>query len=398
MGCETEPADSRPDLPVPRIEGSPVRSHTPRTFWPTATQRDLLAVAFSEPPSAVEKWSGLRPHFVLDDIEPGDFALLPLVYRNLTAGGHDDALAPRLKGIVRRTWVLNNLVLSSSKDVARALREAGLRAMLVEGPVLAGRFYPDLGMRPSSYFDVLVKASELEEATAPLTALGWQVDAADASWRKDRRVLTNEQGHRMVLRTSLSIDFTGPEGRESAHAPLWESAERLHDEEDEVLVPSRTDCLLALCVIHLRAELVSGPQWVADAKMVLEGEIDWSRLIAVARGGGQTLRLANALSYLAGVPGPSPPAEVLDELSDEPVSLRQKLVYDCTTARFRATGALPWLVAQHLSEAADESLVRATASFPAHLRDHWGLSHVWQVPVAAGRRAMRLKSRRSTAA
>jgi hypothetical protein len=124
--------------------------------------------------------------------------------------------------------------------------------------------------------------------------------------------------------------------------------------------------------------------------MLLEGAIDWSRLVDVARGGGQTLRLEKALAYLADVAGTRPPPEALDELASAGVSRRERLVYVCTTRRFRRMGALPLLVAEHVSETADKSLVRAAASFPVHLRDRWGLPHVWQVPVAAGRRAVRL--------
>jgi Uncharacterised nucleotidyltransferase len=359
---------------------------------------DLLAVAFSDPASAVEKWTALRSRFVLDEIEPGVFALLPLVYRRLMEGGYEDSLGPRLKGIVRKTWVLNNLLLEQSNEVGRELRDAGLQAMFVEGPVLAKRFYPDLAMRPSSYFDVLVDSNDVEKALAPLAALGWRADPDVLTPRKDRRGLVNEHGHRGVVRTSLSVDFTGPKGRRRAHAPLWDGAERLQDGESDLLVPSRTDCMLAVCVTHARAESISGPQWVADAKMLLEGDIDWPRLISGARGGGQTLRLTEALAYLADTVGPRPPSDVLEQLSTVRVSRRERFVHECTAGRFRRTGALPRLVAEHLSESADKSLLRAAVSFPAHLRDRWRLSHVWQVPMAAGRRALRLLTRRSGAA
>ena len=361
---------------------------TTEKFWPTEFQREMLAVAFATPASAAERWLSLQRRFVLDEIEPGVYALLPLVYRNLVTAGYDDDVMPRLKGIFRKTWVTNTLALAECSQMAEALRVAGLRALFVEGPVLASRFYAELGLRPTSYLDVLVDADAADGALAALAGLGWRPEAADSSFGNDR-LLVRGDGQRCVVRTSLSMDFAGPSGGRGAMAPVWSAAEPLDLGGGHVLVPSPTDCLLAVCVAHARVGSASGPQWIADATMLLGAEIDWPRLIDVAVGGGQTLRLTRSLGYLADLAPHGPPSDVLERLASLPVPTREKWIYGCTTGRFRNAGALPLLVAEHLSRTTDMSLVRSAASFPAHLRNRWGLARTRHVPLAALRRAVR---------
>ncbi|HZT52754.1 MAG TPA: lipopolysaccharide biosynthesis protein, partial [Gaiellaceae bacterium] len=91
---------ARPAAPEP--EGAPppaARPRRSRDFRPSPLQRQLLLVALGDPESATEAWASLPPTFSLDDLEPGSFELLPLVYRNLARTRPDEPLLPKLKGI-----------------------------------------------------------------------------------------------------------------------------------------------------------------------------------------------------------------------------------------------------------------------------------------------------------
>ena len=59
-------------------------------FWPSQAQRQLLAVALGTGEEALAAWQALRPTLDLDNLEPGSFTLLPLVYRTLAECGNDD--------------------------------------------------------------------------------------------------------------------------------------------------------------------------------------------------------------------------------------------------------------------------------------------------------------------
>ena len=86
-------------------------------YRPTGLQEQLLLVALGDPDSAAEAWKSLPASFSLDDLEPGSFELLPLVYRNVAQTDPADPLLPRLKGIYRRSWVKNNLLLGRTSEI-----------------------------------------------------------------------------------------------------------------------------------------------------------------------------------------------------------------------------------------------------------------------------------------
>ena len=359
-------------------------------FWPSALQERLLRVALEDPEAAGASWQELRPHFSLDELERGSFELLPMIYRNLTRSGHEDPLLPRLKGIYRKTWVTNNLLVERTRDLGDALRDAGIRALFIEGVMVARRFYPELGLRPSSSVDVLVDDRDAAAALDGLAHAGWHERPGSAKGSGVVRHLFDRGGNVCVLRTRLAIDFVARNRQGHAHTPLWEAAEWEDIGGLELLVPAPTDTLLAVCVSHARAEGAPDVQWIADAKAVLEAEIDWERLLEIGFESQQGLRLRNAFRYLANLPGPSPPRFALERLTGAKTGGRERLVYLCTAGSIRGAGAMPLLVGEHLAATARESSLRTIATFPGHLGHRWSLSWQRQVPLAAGRRAIRL--------
>ena len=195
-----------------------------------------------------------------------------------------------------------------------------------------------------------------------------------------------------VLRSRLAIDCFGSAARDPL---LGVSGERHALGRVEIRVPSPTETLFAVIVSHARMTRPPTLQWIVDAKMVLAEDLDWQHLLALADRSGQVLRLRDALGYLGGLPGPKPPSEVHDRLAGMEVDKRQRLAYACTVGSLRGTGALSPLVAEHLTATAGTSVPRTVAGFPGFLRDRWNLTHTWQVPFAATRRALRpLRSRR----
>jgi putative nucleotidyltransferase-like protein len=353
-------------------------------------QEQLLVAALGDPSESVRAWRGVQPEFSLDELEPGSFELLPLVYRNLSSSGYEDALLPRLKGIYRRTWVKNNLLLERTRDIAEALRETGIRALFLEGAALALRYYPDLGLRPTSFIHLLVTEAEEAKAFMQLQRAGWS-DRPDSGAHAGWRFLFDGGGNICVLRTSVAFDFVAPEDRALTPAPLWEAAERQEVAGTEILVPTPTAALLGIVVSGARLGPVPSTQWLADAAMVLRGhEIDWERLLQVGIARGQALRLRHVFDYLLQLPVPDPPRDVRVRLDGAPVTRRQRLIYALSSGSFRGLGGVQETVAEHLAATGHESLARTAATFPGRLRDRWGLEHSWQLPFAAGRRAIRL--------
>jgi hypothetical protein len=350
-----------------------------------------LVVALEDrPEAAVRAWREIRPGLVLDELEPGSFELLPLIYRQLAQSGHDEPELPRLKGIYRKAWVANTLLVERTKVSAEVLTAAGISALFIEGVTLASRFYPELGLRPTAVVDIFVSERDESAALTRLAQAGW--NASEAATGAGVQYLSDRNGHFCRLRSRLSIDFVGSPDVLLADTDEWHSTGGA-----DVRVPPPTETLFAVIVTNARRDVDPTIRWVADAKMVLKTEIDWGRLVALADRAAQTSRLRDTLEYLATLPGPQPPRAVITRLGGLKVTRRERISYACTTNSITGVGALPSLLAEHLAATADRSALSTIATFPRFLRRRWGLTHTWLVPIAAGRRALRLLDRRREA-
>ena len=341
------------------------------------------------PEVAVEAWKEVRPRVVLDKLEAGSFELMPLIYRNLTLGGTDEPELPRLKGIYRKAWVSNTLLTERTKESAEVLAAADIAALFIEGVTLASRFYPELGLRPTAVIDIFVHNRDETVAVAQLARAGWTAtESAATAAAAGVRYMSDRSGHVCLLRSRLVVDWV---------VPLLNSAQWHRTAGAEVRVLPPTETLFAVIVAHARTTSPPTIQWVVDAKMVLRAEIDWDRFVTLAGEGGQVLRVREALGYLAALPGSQPPPEIHDRLSALTVTRRERLSYVCTTGSIRWAGALPSLFAEHLGTSVGKSTLRTIATFPGFLRRRWSLAHWWQLPIAAGRRAVRLLGSRKEA-
>jgi hypothetical protein len=375
---------SRASAPQPQTPTGPRRG-----YRPTASQRQLLLVALSDPDRAAEAWKSVPEGFSLDELERGAFELMPLVYRNLTQSCPDEPLLPRLKGIYRRSWVKNNLLLGTTSEIANTLRGAGLPALFLEGPTQAARFYGDLALRPCSAVHVLTTAADATEASKWLESRGWNLRPGSDDY-PGWRVLFAANGDICVLRSSLSFDYVG-QGEVPAEEPLWRAAEAFDVDGTEVLVPMPTDAFFAACVAGARYGPLPPTQWLTDAVMILRsGELDWDRLVNLAVAHRQHLRLREALGCLLDLPVPVPQrvADASAWLAQWQPTRRDRLAFALTTGTLARRGGLADSLAELLATTTGESLARTATRLPGHLRARWGVAHRWQLPIAAGRRLL----------
>jgi O-antigen/teichoic acid export membrane protein len=367
--------------------GSNARSGGWHGYRPTPLQEQLLLVALGDPDSAAGAWKSLPDTFDLDHLEPGSFELLPLAYRNLAAALPDDPEVPRLKGINRRSWVKNNLLLGRTSEIAGTLRAAGIPALFLEGPTHAARFYGDLALRPTSSVHVLVPESETAEASALLEHGGWTPRPGSGAY-PGWRLLFDTGGNICVLRSSLAFDYVR-RGDEPAEEPLWRAAERHRVGETEVLVPSPTDTLLESCVAGARYGPLPPTQWLTDAVMILRAaELDWDRIVELAVTHRQHLRLRDALACLLDLPVPVPERVHVAHawLAAQRPTRRDRLAFELSSGRLARRGGLPHALAELVAVTAGESLARTATRLPRHLCARWSVEHRWQLPLVAGRR------------
>jgi hypothetical protein len=358
----------------------------------------LLEVALSDRPAALRAWHELRPELDLQTLDGGAYPLLPFVYKNLEAAGIDDPDLARLKGIYRNTWVRNNLLVERTGAIAGTMTAAGIPFLVVGSIGTALRFYPELGLRPVSYIELLLADDSSAAAARALADAGWRPDRAVATTGSEPTVLSGPEETAVLLRTVLAPDFVLASGAD-AHARIWEAATRIELRNTSVPALAETDELLAAIVTGARAAPGRPIEWLVDAVMILRQSperIDWERLVAIGVDAGQGLRLLGALHALDPLAGPAVPVEIRNRLAAHKATARERLMYVCTTTDAWPLGSFPQAVGEHLAQTAGSSAATTIRRLPAFLRRRWELEHTWQLPLAGARRALRTITRPSS--
>jgi len=357
------------------------------TFWPSRRERLLLLTALAEPDRALAAWLELRRDFELQTTEDLAFGALPLIFQRLQAAGVDDPDLARLKGIYRSTWAKNTLLVERLRATAEAFRAAEVPMVVIGSVGAALRYYETLGLRPTAEIDLLIREDDTTRAVRALGSAGWSTRGGARRGRTAPVPLFDEAGRLCLLRSSLAPDFVTDAG-EPGETPLWDAATDLDANGTPVRVLSSTDDLLATLVAGARANPIHSVQWIVDAAMILRTPdgVDPERLRRIGVERGQGLRLRNALEYLQGLLGSVPLPTVQEQLVQWKPSARERLSYWCTSRS--------QVLAEHLGATAGRSAWATVATLPAFLRERWELDHVWQLPVAGGRRALRNVGRR----
>jgi hypothetical protein len=363
------------------------------SFWPDDRQKLLLRAALMQGDASADAWRSVRPALDLDDPEHASQGLLPLVYRQLDRLGIDDPGLPKLRGIYRRTWYMNQLLLDRLKGTLEAVQAGGGDPLVVSSWELPLHYYGDLGLRAVAALHLLVRPDSVARAARVLADQGWTGPAeASASFVQSRHYARYEHanGDRCLLYWRLFHEFSDPR-RGVEPENLWEHPIDLELRGVAARALSPTDELLNVCVSGARLRRWPSVTWVADAMTVLgapDSSIDWQRVLRQARRLRATLRVHDALSFLGQELDAPVPAYVLDELREEHTPRREVFAHRTAATRLGPLGGVPDTLTRFLRLTADESVPRALVGLPTFLRDEWGLERRSQVPVAILRKGV----------
>jgi hypothetical protein len=220
-------------------------------------------------------------------------------------------LAPGVKQRIRAQWALEALQAGQLRRelaiVEPVVRDAcGIRPVLVKGPAVAERLYPDRALRPFRDLDLVVPADRLEPAARALRIeLGYEPE--EEPWAgfgesvghhvsMVRRV--GEGGVCVDLHWRLSDD---PVAERLTHAWLLASAGRLPlAGGGEVAVPGAEDELVVLN-LHLLHEQQKRLAWVHDVALAAgrASEAEWRGAFVAARDLELSWVLDRGLEYAA---------------------------------------------------------------------------------------------------
>lgn len=367
-----------------------------RAAWlPSPQQALLLRACLWKGERALAAWTEWRRGEAgLGTVEPGSRRLLPLLYRNLGPELAGDRGAAGLKDAYRESWVANQLALRAGARAIGALREAGLEVLALKGAALIGPAYGDLGARPVGDVDLAIGPERVGEAVRALRRAGLEATAEEPE-----RLLAVRHSLAFTDRDGWEIDLhRGMLWRAGLDEEFWRASVEAEVAGTPARILSPADQLLHVCAHGAAWNPVHPLRWAADAFKLIEvaGEgLDWERLVGMARRGGLTLPLADALACLAEELEAPVPAAARLELSRTPVSAAERRAHEAIAhppSWRRSLSMLSWFWERHRAHAALEGERPRPAAFVRYMQGFWGLQKPSQVPAYAARRLLRRRA------
>jgi hypothetical protein len=286
--------------------------------WPTPPQELLLRAAVAPGPEATGAWERWLERDAPDTRDLHSQRLLPLVYRNLSAAGARADAYERLREAYRTWWFRNQLLVRRGTQAIGRLQAAGLPTLVLKGLPLGLVYYDDLGARPMADVDVLVPRGRAMEAMAVLEAGGARAGGGWAAGSREAQVAMRVQhAEPFTDGDGLALDLHWTVLRQPvAPEDFWDHSAPFTASGLELRRLCTADQLLHVCV-HGADGGQGGIRWAADALVVLRAEdLDWQRLLEVARRQQVGYTVAEALDYLRAAFSADVPPEVLAALRE----------------------------------------------------------------------------------
>jgi Uncharacterised nucleotidyltransferase len=157
----------------------------------------LLLCALEEPEVALERWHSLLTEHPLDNFDFAEQRMLPAVLMNTKKATGTIAEESRLRGVSRYTWAKNAKLHKVCREVVVRFQAADIESIVLKGVYFNSVIHKNLGVRPATDFDLLVRWSQAQKALDLLLLDGWRVKG---DWV--------EPQHRLENAVSLSKDQT----------------------------------------------------------------------------------------------------------------------------------------------------------------------------------------------
>jgi hypothetical protein len=351
-------------------------------------QAQLLEMALAPPAEAAAAW---RRFLAAADVASLDGAcqeLLGLLYRKLAASEEDVPELGRLKGVYRRDWYANQLMLRRTREALAALERADVEAMVLGGAALAPLLHSEVGARPMDDTVVAVRPSAVPAALAALGAAGWRIPSGAPEALVTTRLgaaLRDPGGGELALRW---YPFPLP----SADDDVWAAAIEVEVEGTTIRCP-RDQLLYALARGSQWEPAPRSFLWAVDAVALMRsgGSADWERLVRQAVDKHLAPAVAATLSHLRETVSAPAPEAVIDELRAEPATRADRLAL---AASSRAP--TPLRVAR-VHRARREAVARLEperrVGFAGYVQQLAGLERRSQVPLHAAWRSLAIGAR-----
>lgn len=261
------------------------------------TQADqlVLCAALCEGEKAKQAWWTWRATLDFDQCDPRYIPLIPLLQQNLAQLGVQDPLFGKFKGIQRRVWYKNQLLLREVSDLIQIWQTDGIESICLNDIAIAGHYHANLGLRPIHTFQFLIQPTQLTAASHWLQQKGWNPVHKQQQGRFQRFV--NAAGMKLDLHLHLFSRrlYTGDA------ALFWADSRTIQIQDMTAYGLNPIEQFLILCSQPPQKQFAR-LLWIADALTILRHpqiELDWKRLATANFRAYLRLRLYTSLHYLA---------------------------------------------------------------------------------------------------
>ena len=307
----------------------------------------LLSAATQPGPVARAAWERWRTRCRLETAPPPSQALFPMLYANLIAdvGGPETTL---LKGVYRRTWYGNQLVLAQVKPLLNRLAAQDVATLLLNDASLVAGHYPDIGYRDIRCIDLLVRARDWNRSITAAAEEGWETQPGKSfASPVSLSIMTFAGSENRSLRIWTNLFLAEP--REDTEDRIWQEGRSIQINGRSILTLGPVEQLLCLSAEAVRSG--KPPLFLyADARLLVQSlpaRSDWTRLVWQAQRYEHILPLRNMLEFLRSRLDVALPAWVLPSLHKMAISHGELLQYhqvcESLPLRLKST-CLRWLL------------------------------------------------------
>ena len=339
----------------------------------------LLRAATTSGSEALPAFEAWRASVDLDAaIDAETLALMPLLYGTLQKLGRDDPLMGRLKGLCRRTWYENQIMLKGARGAAACLAKAGVVPFLIGDLPLALAHHGTLSARRIGRVDFVVPARQARLAADLLGLSNWST----GSPLRDEEVTYNHV-KRFVAPAGqilhLHWHFLEAACSEDADEVFWTSGRGSALDLVPACHLSSTGLLLHLLLGGSARDTEMPGLWIADALAVIGGDVgqlDWDRMTEFALRHRLAFRLRRKFEVLSDY-GASVPVSAVRALRKAKISLPEAIdAIVLRGQRRRPLRSPSWrfsVVADYLRSGRRAGLSNRITDFPHFVRHRWGL-------------------------
>jgi len=354
----------------------------------TPSELLLLQAALLDGPPATEAAKTWLASLRNGETEPGFHGLglasrrlLPMIYRNVKTSipAH---LRDELRLVHHEYWADNQKRFHRLQQLLSWFEAQGIPTLVLKGMALSILHYCDMALRPMSDLDILVPEDRAREVVGRLLHDGWTPDLYLPSAPKNRYFYRHIHAMPLAHPDYGVLDLHWHVLTEAtfrgADWIFWRDSVPLAVNTIKTRALNPTDQLMHTCVHGFKANDVAPIRWIADAVTILRtSQMDWTRLVNLARNLHVTIPLAASLSFLrATFPTPIP-EDVIGELGKVEVDHKERRYFE--TLIHRNVGwrdVLDYNLERHRRANRDRNPILGIPSLPRQLQLHYNLHHL----------------------